>query len=166
MLPRLGEQRLSKFDTAHVDEFFNGLERETRALDHDDGATGKQRYSAATRRTIRSIVSGILQQAVLHRAIPANPTAAGRVGQPPGADMLRWPARSTLRTGRARLPVAHRRGPRRAVRLHGRGASRSWTPYWRDPNLGSHLEDRLVPSRRVDELINQVEHDPTGLFWG
>jgi hypothetical protein len=75
VLPRLGEQRLSELDTAAVDAFFIGLERETRALDHDDGTTSeKPRYSASTRRTIRSVVSGILQQAVLHGAIPVNPT--------------------------------------------------------------------------------------------
>jgi hypothetical protein len=75
VLPRLGEQRLSEFDTEHMDTFFNRLEREERALDHDDGRTSqKSRYSASTRRTIRSIVSGILQQAVLDGAIPANPT--------------------------------------------------------------------------------------------
>ncbi|MGE3288889.1 MAG: hypothetical protein AB7J32_22695 [Pseudonocardia sp.] len=75
VLPRLGEHRLSELDTAAVDAFFIDLERETRALDHDDGTTSeKPRYSASTRRTIRSVVSGILQQAVLHGAIPANPT--------------------------------------------------------------------------------------------
>ncbi len=74
VLPRLGEQRLSEFDTAQVDEFFSGLEREVCALAHDDGTrTEKLRYSASTRRTIRSIVSGILQQAVLDGAMPANP---------------------------------------------------------------------------------------------
>ncbi len=33
----------------------------------------KPRYAAASRRTIRSVVSGVLQQAVLHQAIPNNP---------------------------------------------------------------------------------------------
>jgi hypothetical protein len=75
VLPRLGEQRLSEFDTAHMDAFFTGLERERRTLEHHDGTMSeKPRYSASTRRTIRSVVSGILQQAVLDWAIPANPT--------------------------------------------------------------------------------------------
>lgn len=75
VLPRLGEQRLGEFDTAHLDEFFSGLEREARAIDHDDGTTtGKPRYSASTLRTIRTVVRGILQRAVLDGAIPANPT--------------------------------------------------------------------------------------------
>lgn len=75
VLPRLGEQRLSELDTEHMDAFFTRLERDERAVDHDNGTTSeKPRYSASTRRTIRSIVSGILQQAVLDGAIPANPT--------------------------------------------------------------------------------------------
>lgn len=64
VLPRLGEQRLSEFDTTHVDEFFSGLEREGRTADQDNGAaTGTPRFSASTRRTIRSVVSGILSGA-------------------------------------------------------------------------------------------------------
>jgi len=79
VLPRLGEQRLSKFDTAHVDEFFSGLERAARTIKHDDGSTSQEpRYSASTRRTIRAVVSGILQRAVLGGAIPANPTRGSR----------------------------------------------------------------------------------------
>ncbi len=37
------------------------------------GRTEKPHYSANSRRTVRSIVSGILQQAVLHQAIASNP---------------------------------------------------------------------------------------------
>ncbi|HVL86345.1 MAG TPA: hypothetical protein VM367_18920 [Pseudonocardia sp.] len=75
VLPRLGELRLSEFTVARMDEFVSDLGRETHAREHDEGTgTEKPRYSASTRRTIRSVVSGILQQAVLDGAIPANST--------------------------------------------------------------------------------------------
>jgi integrase len=46
-----------------------------RTLTHKDGSISeKPHYAASSRRTVRAIVSGILQQAVLHRAIPSNPT--------------------------------------------------------------------------------------------
>lgn len=79
--------------------------------------------------------------------------------------MLRWPARSALHTGRARLLSSTAEDPGEPLDSVAAAANRSWTPYWRDRNLRSHLEDRLTPSRRVDELFNQVEH-PAGIFWG
>ena len=46
-----------------------------RTVKHKDGSTSeKPHYAASSRRTVRSIVSGILQQAVLHKVIPSNPT--------------------------------------------------------------------------------------------
>jgi integrase len=74
VLPQLGELRLHECDVAHMDWFFNQLAREQVAKVGPDGAVDeKPRYSANTRRTIRSIVTGVLQQAVLHGAIPTNP---------------------------------------------------------------------------------------------
>jgi hypothetical protein len=74
VLPRLGERRLSELTVARVEEFFSGLERESRAATLDDGTvTEMSRYSAGTRSTIRVVVSGILRQAVLAGAIPADP---------------------------------------------------------------------------------------------
>lgn len=74
VLLQLGELRLYECDVAHIDAFFTRLEQACRTVKHKDGtATEKIRYSANTRRTIRSIVAGILQQAVLHQALPSNP---------------------------------------------------------------------------------------------
>jgi integrase len=70
VLPQLGELRLSECDVAQIDAFFTRLERSPRTVRKDGSTAG---YSASTRRTVRAIVSGVLQQAVLHRAIPSNP---------------------------------------------------------------------------------------------
>lgn len=74
VLPQLGELRLGECDVANIDAFFSRLERERRTVATPDGeSVEKPRYAAASRRTIRSVVSGVLQQAVLHQAIPTNP---------------------------------------------------------------------------------------------
>ncbi|MGI9000585.1 MAG: hypothetical protein ACR2GH_02850 [Pseudonocardia sp.] len=75
VLPQLGELGLSECDVAQIDAFFSRLERMRRTVKHKDGSTSeKPHYAASSRRTVRSIVSGILQQAVLHKVIPSNPT--------------------------------------------------------------------------------------------
>lgn len=74
ILPQLGGLRLYECDVAHVDAFFTRLERARRTVKQVDGTTREKiRYSANTRRTIRSIVASVLQQAVLHKALPSNP---------------------------------------------------------------------------------------------
>lgn len=75
VLPQLGELRLAECDVAQIDAFFSRLERMRRTVKHKDGTTSeKPHYAASSRRTVRAIVSGVLQQAVLHKAIPTNPT--------------------------------------------------------------------------------------------
>jgi integrase len=74
VLPQLGELRLYECDVAQIDAFFTRLEKARRTVEHEDGSiTEKIRYAANTRRTIRAIVTGIMQQAVLHQAIASNP---------------------------------------------------------------------------------------------
>ena len=74
VLPQLGELRLVECDVAQIDAFFSRLERARITVELDDGTTvEKPHYAASSRRTVRSIVSGILQQAVLHQAIASNP---------------------------------------------------------------------------------------------
>lgn len=75
VLPQLGELKVFECDVAQVDAFFSRLERMRRTVTHKDGTTSeKPHYAASSRRTVRAIVSGVLQQAVLHKAIPSNPT--------------------------------------------------------------------------------------------
>lgn len=74
VLPGLGELLLRECDVAHLDGFFRRLERAQKEVVADDGTlTQRPKYAANSRRTVRSVVSGILQQAVLHQAIPTNP---------------------------------------------------------------------------------------------
>ncbi|MGH3536308.1 MAG: tyrosine-type recombinase/integrase [Pseudonocardiaceae bacterium] len=74
VLPQLGGLQLHECDVANIDAFFSRLEQARRRVKHEDGSiTETIRYAANTRRTIRAIVAGILQQAVLHQAITSNP---------------------------------------------------------------------------------------------
>jgi hypothetical protein len=74
VLPQLAELRLYECDVAQLDAFFTRLERSRRPVEHADGTTSERpMYAANTRRQVRAIVSGVLQQAVLHKAIPTNP---------------------------------------------------------------------------------------------
>ena len=75
VLPQLGELRLHECDVAQIDAFFTRLEKARRIIQSKDGdsTAEKVRYAANTRRTIRAIVTGVMQQAVLHQAIASNP---------------------------------------------------------------------------------------------
>lgn len=70
VLPALGALQLRECTVARLDAFLEALE---------------SRYAASTRRTLRSIVSGVLQIGVLHEALPANPVRElDRIEQPRG----------------------------------------------------------------------------------
>lgn len=74
VLPELGALQLHECDVARMDAFFARLERARRTVQLEDGSTTeKVRYAANSRRTIRSVVAGVLQQAVLHKALPSKP---------------------------------------------------------------------------------------------
>ena len=52
------------------------------------------------------------------------------------------------------------------ARLRYTLADKSWTLYWRDRNLRFHLYDPLEPSNRVEDLLSELDRDPTYIFWG
>lgn len=52
------------------------------------------------------------------------------------------------------------------ARLRYTVADASWTLYWRDRNLRFHVYDRLPPSHRVDDLLSELDRDPSCIFWG
>jgi hypothetical protein len=56
-----------------------------------------------------------------------------------------------------RLPVA---------RLRYTKSTRLWSLYWRDRNLKFHEYDRVPPAASVEDLLAEVDRDPTALFWG
>jgi hypothetical protein len=52
------------------------------------------------------------------------------------------------------------------ARLRYTKATGMWTLYWRDRNLRFHRYDQLPPSPRIDDLLHEIERDPTAIFWG
>lgn len=52
------------------------------------------------------------------------------------------------------------------ARLRYTAADRSWTLYWRDRHLRFHIYDPLAPSHRVEDLLTEIDRDPTCIFWG
>ncbi len=52
------------------------------------------------------------------------------------------------------------------ARLRYTKASKTWSLYWRDRNLRFHQYDRLAPSPRIDDMLTELERDPTAIFWG
>jgi hypothetical protein len=54
----------------------------------------------------------------------------------------------------------------RIARLRYTLTEKSWTLYWRDRNLRFHTYDLLAPSNRVEDLLNELDHDPSCIFWG
>ena len=52
------------------------------------------------------------------------------------------------------------------ARLRYTKASRSWSLFWRDRHLRFHAYDRLAPSVHVDDLLREIDADPTAIFWG
>ena len=43
---------------------------------------------------------------------------------------------------------------------------RQWSLYWRDRNLNFHEHDLVQPTPHLDELIEYVKNDRSGIFWG
>jgi hypothetical protein len=75
------------------------------------------------------------------------------------------------------LTIVERRAPWRedlgpewtsvpVARLRYTAGDKSWTLYWRDRLLRFHLYDQLPPSHSVNDLLDELDRDPTGIFWG
>jgi DUF3024 family protein len=41
-----------------------------------------------------------------------------------------------------------------------------WSLYWRDRNLRFHEYDRVAATESVEDLLAEVDRDPTAIFWG
>ena len=53
------------------------------------------------------------------------------------------------------------------VRLRYVKSTSVWSLYWRDRNLRFHAYDLLAPTEAsVEELLAELDHDPTAIFWG
>jgi Protein of unknown function (DUF3024) len=45
-------------------------------------------------------------------------------------------------------------------------ATRIWTLHWRERDLGFHHHDQLEPSPGIRDLLDEIDRDPTAIFWG
>ena len=52
------------------------------------------------------------------------------------------------------------------ARLRYTKSRREWTLYWRDRDERFHRYDQLDPSPKVTDLLEEVDRDPTCIFWG
>ena len=69
----------------------------------------------------------------------------------------RPPWRADIGTEWSRFPIARLR----YVKTTG-----VWSLYWRDRNLRFHAYDRVPPTASVEELLTELDRDPTAIFWG
>ncbi|MBT8226113.1 MAG: DUF3024 domain-containing protein [Dactylosporangium sp.] len=67
------------------------------------------------------------------------------------------PYRSGRSASRHRLPIA---------RLTYTKTRRTWQLYYRDRNLRFHRYDQVPPTATIADLLDEIERDPTGIFWG
>jgi hypothetical protein len=52
------------------------------------------------------------------------------------------------------------------ARLRYTKSRNRWSLYWRDRNLKFHEYDRAEPSPDVQDLLDEIDRDPTNIFWG
>lgn len=75
-----------------------------------------------------------------------------------------------LTTIERRLPWSEDLGPEwtssAVARLRYNTTDKSWALCWADQHQRFHAYDRLAPSRTIDDLLTEVERDPTSIFWG
>ena len=69
----------------------------------------------------------------------------------------RPPWRADLGSEWTRFPIA---------RMRFTKTTGLWALFWRDRNLRFHAYDRARPTARVEELLAEVDRDPTAIFWG
>jgi hypothetical protein len=69
----------------------------------------------------------------------------------------RPPWRADTSSPWTRLPIA---------RLRYTKSSGVWSLYWRDRNLRFHGYDLMSPTASVEELLAELDRDPTAIFWG
>ena len=69
----------------------------------------------------------------------------------------RPPWRADMGAEWTRFPIA---------RLRYTKATGVWSLYWRDRNLRFHAYDLVSPTASIEELLSEVDRDPTAIFWG
>lgn len=85
--------------------------------------------------------------------------------------------RSELVLTRGSVTIVERRAPwredygpewtsRSVARLRYTATSGAWTLYWSDRNGRWRRYDLIEPTPDVRVLLDEVDRDPTGIFWG
>ena len=69
----------------------------------------------------------------------------------------RPPWREDMGAEWTRFPIA---------RLRYTKTTKTWSLYWRDRNVRVHEYDLVPPTSRVDDLLEEIDRDPTAIFWG
>jgi hypothetical protein len=41
-----------------------------------------------------------------------------------------------------------------------------WSLFWRDRNVRFHAYDLVAPTVNIEELLGELDRDPTAIFWG
>ncbi|MGO9752146.1 MAG: DUF3024 domain-containing protein [Solirubrobacteraceae bacterium] len=52
------------------------------------------------------------------------------------------------------------------ARLRWNVSRGEWTLYWRDRNNRWHRYDDTAPTTEIAALLEEIDRDPTGIFWG
>ncbi len=52
------------------------------------------------------------------------------------------------------------------ARLRYTESGNRWSLYWRDRNLKFHEYDLTDPTPDVQDLLDEIDRDPTSIFWG
>ena len=89
----------------------------------------------------------------------------------------RHQVRVEVETTPRHLTIVERRAPWREdygpewtsfpiARLRWTATTKTWTLYWRDRNLRFHHYDRIDPSTNIQTLLDEIDSDPTSIFWG
>jgi hypothetical protein len=85
--------------------------------------------------------------------------------------------RVELEVSRGAVTIVERRPPWRAdyrpewtrlgiARFRYANTTGLWTLYWRDRNQSWHIYDLVEPATHIGPLLDEVDGDPTGIFWG
>ncbi|MCW8830730.1 MAG: DUF3024 domain-containing protein [Gammaproteobacteria bacterium] len=44
--------------------------------------------------------------------------------------------------------------------------TKQWTLYWADRNSKWHIYNEIRPNKDIKKIIQEIDNDPTGIFWG
>ena len=53
-----------------------------------------------------------------------------------------------------------------SARLGYSSGNGEWTLYWFDSNSKAHRYPDFEPSTKIQDLLDEIEDDPTCIFWG